>query len=170
MTRYAASICALLTIAALSLSISGCPKATTTTTANAPAPQPAPPAEPTPAEDPVPAAGNGADSVQTISYGEEVELSEYAAEGKTTIFGFYSDGCGPCKVYAPKLEALAEKRDDINLVVVDINRSGSGGIDWQSPVARQYSISSIPHLRVFGPDGKELAQGDEARAMVDGWM
>ena len=169
MTRYAASICAMLTIAALSLSISGCPEQTTTTTA-VPATQPAPSTEPPAAQEPVPAEASGSGSVQTISYGEEVELSEYAAEGKTTIFDFYSDGCGPCKVYAPKLEALAEKRDDINLVVVDINRSGSGGIDWDSPVARQYSISSIPHLKVFGPDGKELAQGDEARAMVDGWM
>ena len=116
------------------------------------------------------APGPDAPDVQTISHGAAVDLAQYAVKGKTTIFDFYSDGCGPCRALAPKLEALANQRDDIALVVVDINRPGTRGIDWKSPVARQYSLRSIPHLRVFGPDGAELARGDAARTMVNGWL
>ncbi|MGQ9730423.1 MAG: TlpA family protein disulfide reductase [Candidatus Zipacnadales bacterium] len=110
------------------------------------------------------------EAVRRISHGAEVELAEYVVKGKHTIFDFYSDGCPPCRELAPKLEALAERREDICLVVVDINRPGKRGIDWDSPVARQYQLESIPHLRIYGPEGEEIARGDEARSRVERWL
>ncbi len=56
------------------------------------------------------------------------------------------------------------------MVKVDINRPGVKGIDWQSPVARQFSLESIPHFKVYGPDGKLQAEGDSAYEMVLGWL
>jgi thioredoxin 1 len=105
-----------------------------------------------------------------IGHGEEVNLDEHVVTGKTTIVDFYSEFCPPCKALSPKLEALAEKRDDIALVKVDINRSGKQGIDWSSPVAKQFGLKSVPFLMVFGPDGKEQSRGDAARATVEGWL
>ena len=43
---------------------------------------------------------------------------------------------------------------------------GKQGIDWGSPVSRQYKLESIPYMRVYGPDGQLVADGDQARTMV----
>ena len=105
-----------------------------------------------------------------ISMGKEVNLADYVVPGKTTIFDFTSEFCPPCRAIAPHVEKLHETRDDIAVVSVDINRPGIKGIDWSSPVARQYKMQSIPHFKVYGPDGKLLAEGDAARKMVTAWF
>jgi hypothetical protein len=59
------------------------------------------------------------------------------------------------------------------VVKVDINRPGVKKIDWDSPVAKQYGMGSIPRFKIYGPDGKLIAEdiGDSkpARAMVNQW-
>ena len=40
------------------------------------------------------------------------------------------------------------------MVEVDLNRSGVKGIDWQSPLAQQYGMDSIPAFKVYGPNGQ----------------
>jgi thiol-disulfide isomerase/thioredoxin len=96
-----------------------------------------------------------------VSMGAEVKLTDYLVDGKTVIFDFYSDYCGPCKAVAPRLEALHAKRADIVVVKVDINRPGVKGIDWKSPVAVQYKLHSIPHFKVYGPNGKMRAEDSD---------
>ncbi len=113
---------------------------------------------------------NPYEDVRTVSHGETVDLADYLVPGQTVIFDFYSQYCGPCVQFGPMVEALATQRDDIVLVKVDINRPGVGGIDWQSPVAKQYNLRGIPYFRVYGPDGSPLAEGQEARDMVTGWV
>jgi thiol-disulfide isomerase/thioredoxin len=105
-----------------------------------------------------------------ISQGQEVKIADYLAPGKTTIFDFTSEFCPPCRAISPKLDALHAKRADIVVVKVDINRPDVKGIDWQSPVAKQYGLHSIPHFKVYGPDGKLVAEGPQARAMVTMWF
>ena len=105
-----------------------------------------------------------------VSNGAEFKLEDYTVPGKTVIFDFYSVYCPPCRAFAPMLEKLHEKRSDIVLVVVDINRPGVKGIDWKSPVARQYALESIPHLKIFGPDGKMQSEGDPARELAVSWI
>ena len=36
-----------------------------------------------------------------VSKGAQIKLSDYVVAGKTTIFDFYSDYCGPCVAFAP---------------------------------------------------------------------
>ena len=72
--------------------------------------------------------------------------------------------------FAPLLEKLATERADIVLVSVNINRPEVREIDWESPVARQYNLRSIPHFKIYGPDGEMVAEGDEARAMIVQWL
>ncbi|MCX6954083.1 MAG: thioredoxin domain-containing protein [Verrucomicrobia bacterium] len=109
-----------------------------------------------------------------VAQGEKVNLADYLIPGKTTVFDFTSEYCPPCKAIAPSLEKLHAKRADVVVVAVDINRPGVRGIDWKSPVAQQYGLHSIPHFKVYGPDGKMIAedkQGDaKARAMVTKWF
>ncbi len=101
-------------------------------------------------------------TVQEISFGKEVDIKKYVKKGKMTIFDFYSEYCPPCRRIAPLLEKLAEKRDDIVVVKVNINRPGTYGIDWRSPVARQYNLNSIPHFKIFSKDGKLEMEGRTA--------
>jgi thiol-disulfide isomerase/thioredoxin len=105
-----------------------------------------------------------------IAMGQKVNIADYLVPGKTTIFDFTSEYCGPCRAIAPKLDALHASRADIAVVKVDINRPGVKGIDWQSPVAKQYKMGSIPNFKVFGPDGKLIAEGDKASALVRSWL
>ncbi|MBD3291934.1 MAG: redoxin domain-containing protein [Armatimonadia bacterium] len=108
--------------------------------------------------------------VRTISHGREVELTDYLAQGKTVVFDFYSKYCPPCMRIAPRIERVAQTRDDVVLVKVDINRPDVEGIDWQSPVAQQYGIRGIPHFKIYGPDGEMQAEGGAARSIVNGWI
>jgi thiol-disulfide isomerase/thioredoxin len=101
--------------------------------------------------------------------GQEFKLADYTVPGVTTIFDFYSQFCPPCRAIAPLVKKLHEERPDLAVVEVDINRPGLKAIDWESPVAKEFQLDSIPHFKVFGPDGKLLAEGDDARMMVMGW-
>lgn len=109
-----------------------------------------------------------------VSRGEPVQLADYVVPGKTIIFDFYSDFCGPCVQVAPVLAQLHQSRDDVVVVKVDINRPGVRGIDWKSPVAQQFRLNSIPHFKVYGPNGKLLAEdgpeGPKARMLVGGLL
>ena len=105
-----------------------------------------------------------------IAQGAEVALADYLVPGKTTVFDFTSKYCGPCQGYNEPLARLHAQRADLAVVKVDINRPDTKGIDWKSPVAVQYQMRSIPHFKVYGPDGKLLAEGRAARVLVDGWI
>lgn len=102
-----------------------------------------------------------------ISQGQEVQIADYVVVGKTTIVDFTSKFCPPCERISPLLDKLHADRADVVVVKVDINRPDVRGIDWQSPVARQYALNSIPHFKVFGPDGKLQAEGEEAFEIVN---
>ena len=102
--------------------------------------------------------------------GQEVKLSDYTVPGKTTIFDFYSEFCPPCRAIAPLVKKLHEARSDLAVVEVDINRPGLKAIDWESPIAKEFQLDSIPHFKVYGPDGKLIAEGDDARTLVMSWV
>ncbi|MCX6931779.1 MAG: thioredoxin family protein [Verrucomicrobia bacterium] len=109
-----------------------------------------------------------------VAFGQEINLADYLVPGKTTVFDFTSKYCPPCVAIAPDLEKLHAKRDDIVVVFVDINRPETKGIDWKSPVAQQHGMRSIPHFKIFGPDGKLVAEDApkdaKARQMVTKWF
>ena len=118
-----------------------------------------------------------------ISQGQTVVLADHLVPGKTVIFDFTSKYCPPCRQYDEPLHRLHTSRDDLVVVKVDINRPGVQRIDWQSPVAAQFGLQSIPQFKVYGPDGKLLAEDriamgpdgrpvreTPARRLVDGWI
>jgi thiol-disulfide isomerase/thioredoxin len=95
-----------------------------------------------------------------------VYLKEMIVSGETNIVDLYSDYCPPCVQIAPYLKMLDSRRKDISIVKIDINRSGVTGIDWRSPVARQFKLNSIPHFIVISPSGKLKYQGKRAYEFV----
>jgi thiol-disulfide isomerase/thioredoxin len=107
-----------------------------------------------------------------VSNGQKVRLADYLVPGKTTIFDFYSDFCPSCRAIAGDIEKLHEGRDDIAVVLVNVNRPGVRGIDWKSPVSAQFDLPSVgtPQIKVYGPDGKLVAEGKPAYQLVTGWF
>jgi len=99
-----------------------------------------------------------------------VHLKELIVRGETNIVDFYSEYCPPCRQIAPLLKSLDGRREDISVVKIDINRSGVEGIDWQSPVARQFNLKSIPHFIIVSPVGKLKFQGRKAYKFVLGQL
>ncbi|MDB6169414.1 MAG: hypothetical protein JWM88_2278 [Verrucomicrobia bacterium] len=115
-----------------------------------------------------PGGGTKSATIARIAHGQQVDIKNYVVPGKTTIFDFTSEFCPPCRAIAPHLHKLHADRADIVVVEVDVNRPDHQGIDWQSPVAKQYGLQSIPHFKVFDPDGKLKAEGDAAYSLVTG--
>ncbi|MFB3902494.1 MAG: TlpA family protein disulfide reductase [Acidobacteriota bacterium] len=101
-----------------------------------------------------------------VSHGEEIDVKDHMVRGQTTVFDFYSQYCPPCRAVSPLLEELDRRRPDLTVVKVDINRPGYVGIDWQSPVARQFEIQSVPHFKVYAPDGTLQAEGPAGYAVM----
>lgn len=115
-------------------------------------------------------AAGTSEKLRVVGRGERVNLEDYLTPGKTTLVDFYSEYCGPCRQIAPYIEKLVQKREDLMAVKVDINRPETKGIDWKSPVAQQYGLQSIPHFKIYGPDGKLVAEGDAAYKQVMTWI
>ncbi|GAB3265444.1 thioredoxin [Larkinella harenae] len=58
------------------------------------------------------------------------------------LVDFYADWCGPCKVLAPTLKQLAERKGDkLRVIKVDVDKSR-----WASST---YQIQSVPTMILF---------------------
>ena len=101
--------------------------------------------------------------------GQPIDVKKFVKPGQTTIIDFYSKSCPPCMKLAPMLAAMAARRPKTQVVKLNIDRPGAQGIDFDSPLAKQYKLNGIPHLMVFDENGKLKAQGREALNMVLEW-
>ena len=101
-----------------------------------------------------------------LSHGNPIDLSDHLVKGQINVIDFYSEFCPPCRRIAPHLLRMDQERSDITVIKVDINRPGVTGIDWGSPVARQFKLQSIPYFRVYDGDGRLLAEGQQAYQKV----
>jgi len=102
--------------------------------------------------------------------GQILEIKSLLAAGKTTLIDFFSPYCPPCLRLAPLLAQLADKRPELAIQKVNINRPEVKGIDWGSPLARQYRIRQVPYFMIFDSQGKLLGQGPEAMETVGRWL
>ncbi|MBY0547942.1 MAG: thioredoxin family protein [Candidatus Obscuribacterales bacterium] len=98
--------------------------------------------------------------------GEELNIADHKVSGHFTIFDFYSEHCGPCMRIAPELVELTKQRPDIAVRSLDVDRPGTQGIDWESPLCSQYNIHSLPHFIIMNASGKTIAQGRSASEKI----
>lgn len=68
----------------------------------------------------------------------EKEYDALLSENKSVFVDFYADWCGPCKMAAPIVEALATEYPDIAFAKVNV--------DDLPEVAERYGIMSIPTM------------------------
>ena len=94
--------------------------------------------------------------------GQPIDVKKFVKPGQTTVIDFYSKSCAPCMKLAPMLDAMASRRPKTQVVKLNIDRPGAQGIDFDSPLAKQYKIEGVPFLMVFDESGSLKAQGQSA--------
>jgi thiol-disulfide isomerase/thioredoxin len=124
---------------------------------------------PAPAPTPTPTPTPDLAVVNSDRPGEELDLVASLPKDRTVLVEYFSDHCPPCVQFKPLLERLAAARPDLSIRKIDIDRKGSQGIDFDSPLANQYQINRVP-LFVIYDKGVFTKKGDEAREQVRAWM
>ena len=69
---------------------------------------------------------------------------------KKVILDFYADWCGPCRMLGPVLEKIADERDDVAVVKVNVDNDPS--------LAEAFGVTSIPALFIIDK-GEVVNQG-----------
>lgn len=108
--------------------------------------------------------------VNSNNPGEQTNIEANLARGQITIIDMFSEYCPPCRRLSQRLKDFVARRNDVVVRAFDINRRGTQGIDWKSPLAQQYGLRSIPSLKIYDQNGQLMAQGKDARMLVEKWF
>ncbi len=80
--------------------------------------------------------------------------AEVLENDKAVLVDFWAPWCGPCRVIAPSLEEIAEEREDLRIVKLNV--------DDNQQTAAAFDVLSIPTMILF--------KGGEAAKRVVGAM
>lgn len=111
----------------------------------------------------------------TISYeGTRHKLSDVVGRGDYVLIDFWAYWCLPCRAEMPYIKDVFTRFKDRNFKVIGVAISDNPGKDlemstklelpWEIWVngldaSKAYSVTSIPHLILFAPDGTILERG-----------
>ncbi len=88
-------------------------------------------------------------NVNQNNFHEEVVRSD-----RPVLIDFWAPWCGPCRMVVPLVEQIAQEREDIKVVKINI--------DEEPALASQFRVMSIPTLVVFH-QGRVINQAVGAR-------
>jgi len=86
--------------------------------------------------------------------------SEVVKSDKVVLADFNASWCGPCRMLKPVIDSIAEERDDVKVVSINIDDEGE--------LAEKFDVYSIPCVVIF-KDGKEVNRsvGFRPRAEIE---
>jgi thioredoxin 1 len=92
---------------------------------------------------------------------DETFEADVLKNDKPVLVDYWAEWCGPCKMVAPVLDAIAEEHGD-KLDIVKLN------VDENPVVTQRYGILNIPTLGVFqnGEVVKELVGARSKSALL----
>ena len=89
---------------------------------------------------------------------------EVLGSDKPVLVDFWATWCGPCRMLAPTVEAIAEEKADVLKV-------GKVDVDQEPELARRFGIMSIPTLILF-KNGEAVKQtmGFQPKDALIAWI
>ena len=103
------------------------------------------------------------------------DMSDYIGHGSYVLVDFWASWCGPCREETPFVVKAYNDYKDKGLVVLGIPVQDKSDatkeamrqlgihypqlLDPGDALAEEYGVTGIPHLFLFGPDGKVLQDG-----------
>lgn len=60
---------------------------------------------------------------------------------KMVVVDFFATWCGPCQMLMPVLEEIASKRDDFDIIEIDVDKA--------QELAMEYEIEAVPTMIIF---------------------
>ena len=92
-------------------------------------------------------------NITSDNFHKEVLESE-----KPVLLDFWAPWCGPCRMFSPTVDSVAEEREDIKV--------GKINIDENIELANQFGVASIPTL-VLVQNGRKKAASVGLRPKKD---
>jgi peroxiredoxin len=110
-----------------------------------------------------------------------------ALKGRYTLVSFYFAECGPCVREVPQLNALAQRRKDVNLLAVTFDSAkdtrefvAKTGLAWPvvpgaDKLTKEIDVRAYPAMALFDPQGRlvEVMSGGarlDKTAEFDAWL
>jgi thiol-disulfide isomerase/thioredoxin len=91
----------------------------------------------------------GADVQELNKEGAAVgPLARLRVPDKFTVFDVYADWCGPCRDVDARLREVVAERKDVAVRKLSV-------VDFDSPLALELNVETLPFVVVFTPEGKK---------------
>ena len=90
-------------------------------------------------------------------------IAEVINSDKPVLLDFWAEWCGPCRMLAPTVEAIAREREDLKVGKIDV--------DVEQQLAVQFGIESIPTL-IIVKNGEIAGKliGYNSKLIVEGFI